>query len=63
MRKSEIYAYRTEVRTVPALGWLCSDAKGTTRASPTANGSGRVRRVNDMRRRGLFSMCDRDTSC
>jgi len=61
--KSKIYAYRTEVRTIPALGWLCSDAKGTTGASPTANGSGSVRRANDMRRRGLFSMRNRDTGC
>jgi hypothetical protein len=63
MGKFEVYAYRTEVRTVPALGWLYSDAKGATRTSPRANGSGSVRRANSMWRRGLFAMCNSDTSC
>jgi hypothetical protein len=60
--KSEVHTYRTEVRTIPALSWLCSDAESATRASPTANGSGSVRRANGMRGRGLFAMCNSDTS-
>ena len=62
MGKSGLYTYRTEVRTIPALGRLCSDAEGATRASPTANNGGSVRGANGMRRRGLFAMCNSDTS-
>ena len=62
-RQSILYTHLAEIRTVPAFGRMCGDAKGTTRASATTNDSGGMRGADSTWRGRLLAVRNRDAVC